>query len=126
MEGDLSAVASLYVHPLVVYAPDGIRIEKNPQDTIRALAEVLMSARAAGATDIQVDVSTTEPVTGKRQPFDVAWSYVNVEGLEVAKSRRRYFCAQHEGTMRIELIELIETVRGFGSQPYSSRTAVNH
>ncbi len=108
MAGDLAAIAAFYIHPLVVYQPEGIRIERTPEDTVHALADCLMNLRAGGAQTAHVRIDRIGPLQNARQPCDITWLFSDKNGGQVGTIQLRYFCRLQNGEVRIELIDIAE------------------
>lgn len=123
MAGDLNGVAALYAHPLIVYRPDGIVIEKTPADTVVALADRLLSVRAGGADHITITLDQTGTLQNDRQPFDVTWLFKDARGAILGESQLRYFCRLNGDQVQIELIDIMHAFR---SRAIPMANAANH
>ena len=121
--GDLEAVARHYTFPLVVYEPGGIEIHKTPEDSMRKLAERLISLRAGGATRVRVTVEQVGLPMNNRQPFDVVKTYLDSKEQALGKTRLRYFCRIEDDRISVELIEISEAFR---LVPFPQSPAVCH
>ena len=111
MSGDLATAATCYAHPLVVYAPEGIRIEKTPEDTMQILAERFLCARSGGATRAVTRLDSMEQLQNNRRSFDVTWTFLDEDEQPVGTSQFRYFCREFDGTPKIELLDIIQIYR---------------
>lgn len=121
--GDLETVAKLYVHPLIIYRPTGITIERTPEDTVLSLAERLISIQSGGATSVRVTIDEMGTLLDTRQPFDVTWRFLNRDDEQVGISQLRYFCRMRDGHPRIELVDILQSYR---QERVTMATAVNH
>ena len=123
IEGDLRTAVTFYSHPLVVYGPQGIRIEKTPDDTIRTLAGRLMDVRSGGAESVLVTIDSIGRTQNRRQPFDATWTFLDADGVPVGQSRFRYFCRHIGPDLKIELMEIMQV---FQTLATSQATFVSH
>ena len=113
LSGDHLRFAESCVHPLVIYAPGSIRIEKTVEDTHHALSALLDSARMRGATRVSSEIRLEPPILGPardtRQPVRVTWTFRGCDGRRTGEVRARYFVRLRQGRLKIELIEVMET-----------------
>ncbi len=110
LSGDHLAFGKSFAHPLIVYSPFGIRIEKTLQDTLYALSDRLASARMAGATRVQSRARAEALGTSHRQPVHVSWTFFNDRNQPCGTSLTRYYIRSGPGQAPvIELIEILES-----------------
>ncbi len=115
MEGDLGSLGDFHVHPLVIYQPGGIRIERTPEDTVHALADCLMNLRASGARGACVRLDKIGPPQNERQPCDMTWLIWDEKGSQIGDIQVRYFCRLQDAQIRIELIDIVRTFQRIAS-----------
>ena len=110
MAGEHLAFAQSFTHPLIVYSPGEIRIEKTVEDTLSALSDRLTSARMAGATAATSTAIPENPSGSGRHPVVVRWTFLNDRNTPCGTSVTRYYIRAESGQPpRIELIEILES-----------------
>ena len=121
MAGRHQSFAEAVLHPLVIYSPDEIRIEKSPQQTLDVLSQRLASARMAGAVKAVSETRESGVVSKGRVPIDVIWRFMSRENVQTGVDEVRYFLRKDvDGQMRIELMEVISSTLTQGNPSSSS------
>ena len=116
MAGRHRSFAEAVLHPLVIYSPEDIRIEKTAQHTLEVLSQRLASARMAGATKAFSDARVGPMAESGRLPVDVTWRFLSNENTQTGQDVVRYFLRPDAtGRLRIELIEVISSTLTQGS-----------
>ncbi len=110
MAGEHLAFAQSFTHPLIVYSPGEIRLEKTVEDTLSALSDRLASARMAGATAVRSQAAVDNTSSGDRHPVNVTWTFMNERNAPCGFAVARYYIRAEKGQApRIELIEILES-----------------
>lgn len=105
--GDVDALSDHYVYPLVVYLPDGLRIDMSPEDTARAAFARRAAAVRAGMRRVRVRILDVAEMEGNRIPASLSWDFLDGGDRLIGSSRMRYFCRRSaEGRLRVEMIEV--------------------
>ena len=110
MAGEHLAFSQSFAHPLIVYLPFEIRIQKTTEDTLFSLSDCLASARMAGATTIRSSARVETGSTGVRLPVNVTWTFFTQRNLACGTISARFYMRSESGQpARIELIEIFES-----------------
>jgi hypothetical protein len=108
-KGRTERLSQYYVYPLVVYLPDGIRIEMTPEQTAETVFARRAVALRAGMRSVQVRIEEVREIEGGRFVTRLSWEYLGAGERRIARSAMRYFGRRFaDGTLRIELIEFTE------------------
>jgi len=105
-EGRLDGLSDHYAYPLVIYLPEGIRIEMTPEDTAEAIFARRMVALKAGMRSVRVRIAKVAEMEGRRIPVRLSWDFLGEDGRLIGRSSMRYFCRRSaDGALRVEMIE---------------------
>ncbi len=103
---DVASLAADYRNPVAVFLPDGLRVEKTPEDTAATLRRLRQVALDHGTVSVRFQVLGIGEVRPDRPSVLVSWTFLGADGAVRGRSRVRYFMArQPDGGLLIEMLE---------------------